>query len=25
MEEERRAELLKGWHKAIGRSKDWVE
>lgn len=25
MEEDRRAELLKGWHKAIGRSKDWEE
>ncbi|MGH4120530.1 glycerol kinase GlpK [Clostridium sp.] len=25
MEEDRRAELLKGWHKAIGRSQDWAE
>jgi glycerol kinase len=25
MEEEKRAELLKGWHKAVGRSKDWEE
>jgi glycerol kinase len=25
MEEDRRAELLKGWHKAVGRSQDWAE
>ena len=25
MEAERRAELLKGWHKAVGRSQDWAE
>lgn len=25
MEEERRAELKKGWHKAVGRSRDWAE
>ena len=23
MEEEKRVELLKGWHKAVGRSRDW--
>ena len=25
MEVERRAELLKGWHKAVGRAQDWAE
>lgn len=25
MEEERREKLLEGWHKAVGRSKDWAE
>ncbi|HHY53098.1 MAG TPA: glycerol kinase, partial [Clostridiales bacterium] len=25
MEEERREKLLAGWHKAVGRSKDWAE
>ena len=25
MEAEKRAELLKGWHKAVGRSQDWAE
>jgi len=25
MEEEKRIELLKGWHKAIGRSRDWAK
>jgi glycerol kinase len=25
MEEEKRAELLKGWHKAVGRSRDWAK
>ncbi|MCB2306954.1 glycerol kinase GlpK [Clostridium estertheticum] len=25
MDEEKRAKLLKGWHKAVGRSRDWEE
>ena len=25
MEEEKREKLVKGWHKAVGRSLDWAE
>jgi glycerol kinase len=25
MDEERRTELVRGWHKAVGRSRDWAE
>ena len=25
MEEEKRARLVAGWHKAVARAKDWVE
>jgi len=25
MEEDKRVELLQGWHKAIGRSRDWAK
>ena len=25
MEEQKRAQLLKGWHKAVGRSRDWAK